>query len=81
MKAGDSVAVTGGSASRPAAMKSPPPGKTETFLGVVQCGSLGILCFDLHETLLFSVDLKPVLLQDQVGQIETKLKWSNIKYR
>lgn len=78
MKPRDSVAVTGGSANRPAAMKSPPPGKT--FLGVVYCGSLGILCCDLHEKLPLSLDLKLVLLHEQVGQIETKFKWSNIKF-
>lgn len=74
MKPRDSVAVAGGSASRPAAMKrSPPPGRTEAFLGVVHCGSPNIPCFDLRKRLLFPwISSWFCLLHDQVGQIETK---------
>lgn len=58
MKPGASVAVAEGRASRPAAMKRSPPGKTDAFLGVVHCRSLDILSFDLRERLLFPLDLK-----------------------
>lgn len=52
MKPGDSRAVAGLSVSRPVAMRSPPPGKTDAVVGRVHCDSRDVLRLNLRKRLL-----------------------------
>lgn len=54
MKPGDSRAAAGLSVSRPVAMRSPPPGKTDAVVGMVHCDS----AFKPSQEASFTLDLK-----------------------